>query len=124
MSYLIVNIIFVLFLMYFLRANRHGLHMLQLEHYYKDRYIKWMKENSKIVFNLRKIILFLIPSILFLLKSEKIAIVLTILTYLILNFTFYRKKEKKAFVVTRRVRRQFITYLILIILIRNVSKCV
>jgi UDP-N-acetylmuramoyl-tripeptide--D-alanyl-D-alanine ligase len=89
--------------------------MLQLEHYYKDRYIKWMKENFKTIFDIKRIGLLLISSIILLLGYNKIAITLTIITYLLLNFTFYRKKEKKAFVVTKRVKRQFITYFILII---------
>jgi UDP-N-acetylmuramoyl-tripeptide--D-alanyl-D-alanine ligase len=115
MSYWLINIIFVLFLMYFLRANRHGLHMLQLEHYYKDRYLKWMKENSKEIFRRNRIILLLIASLVLFLDA-KIGTILSIVTYLVFNLVFYRKKEKKAFVVTARVKRQFLTYLILIVL--------
>lgn len=117
MTYYLINIIFILFLIYFLRTNRHGLHMFQLEHYYKDRYIKWMKENSKEIFNIKKIILLLISSIIFLVRYETIGIVLTVLTYILLNFTIHRRKEKKAFIITKRVKRQFITYGILIVLL-------
>ena len=81
MSYLKINIIFVLFLFYFLRTNRKGLHILQLEHYYKDRYIKWMKQNLGIVFDFKKIILLLISSVVLVLGYGNIGVVLTIITY-------------------------------------------
>ena len=107
MSYLFTNVIFVLFIIYFLRTNIHGLHMLQLEHYYKDRYLKWMKENSRIVFNFKKIVLLLISSAVFLFGYVKIAIVLTIITYILFIITIPYKKAKKPFVITKRVKRQF-----------------
>lgn len=116
MSYYLTNIILILFIFYFCRTNRHGLHMLQLEHYYKDRYIKWMKDNIKDVFNIKKIGLLLISSIVFLLGHIKIAYVLTMITYITLILNVKKKKEKKAFVVTSRVRRQYTTYLILLVI--------
>ena len=114
MSYLKINIIFVLFLLYFLMTNRKGLHILQLEHYYKDRYIKWMKENFSTVFDFKRIALLLISSVVLALGYEKIGFILTIITYILLFITIPSKKEKKPFVVTKRVKRQFLTYLILI----------
>lgn len=116
MSYWLINIIFTLFIIYFLRVNRHGLHMFQLEHYYKDRYINWMKQNIKTVFNLKKIVLLVISSIV-LLINKKIGAILTIITFLLLIITLPRKKEKKPFVITKRVKRQFLTYFILMILL-------
>ena len=114
MSHLKINIIFILFIFYFLRTNRKGLHMFQLEHYYKDRYIKWIKQNLNIVFDLKKIALLAISSIVLILDYEKIGFVLTIITYILLFLTIPMKKEKKPFVVTQRVKRQFLTYLILL----------
>lgn len=115
MSYLKINIVFVLFLLYFLRTNRKGLHILQLEHYYKDRYIKWMEDNFNIVFNLKKIVLLLISSIVLIINSD-IGFVLTIITYCLLFLTIPMKKEKKPFVVTKRVKRQLLVYLILVVI--------
>ena len=115
MSYLKINIVFVLFLLYFLRTNRKGLHILQLEHYYKDRYIKWMEDNFNIVFNLKKIVLLLILSIVLIINSD-IGFVLTIITYCLLFLTIPMKKEKKPFVVTKRVKRQLLVYLILVVI--------
>ncbi len=117
MSYLKINIVFVLFLFYFLRTNRKGLHILQLEHYYKDRYIKWMRDNTNIVFDIKKIFLLLISSVVLGLKYEKIGFILTIISYILLFLTIPMKKEKKPFVVTKRVKRQFLTYLVLIVIL-------
>ena len=117
MSYFKINFIFVLFLFYFLRTNRKGLHILQLEHYYKDRYIKWMKENINVVFDLKKIILLIISSIVLILGYETIGFAIIIITYILLFLTIPMKKEKKPFVVTKRVKRQFLTYLVLIIIL-------
>ncbi|MBR1539701.1 MAG: UDP-N-acetylmuramoyl-tripeptide--D-alanyl-D-alanine ligase [Clostridia bacterium] len=117
MPYLKINIIFVLFLAYFLRTNRKGLHMLQLEHYYKDRYIKWMKQNISIVFDFKKIGLLLISSIVLALGYETAGIILTMITYVLLFLTIPVQKEKTRFVVTKRVKRQFLTYFVLIVLL-------
>ena len=117
MSYLKINVIFVLFLFYFLGTNRKGLHILQLEHYYKDRYLKWMKQNIGTVFEFKKIVLLVISSALILSKYRVVGFVLTIITYILLFLTIPMKKEKKPFVVTKRVKRQFLTYLVLIVIL-------
>ena len=116
MSYLKINFIFVLFLFYFLRTNRKGLHMLQLEHYYKDRYIKWVKQNFNIVFDFKKIILLFISSVVLALGYEEIGFILTVITYILLFITIPMRKEKKPFVVTKRVYRQLFIYLILVVI--------
>lgn len=117
MSIYLSNIVLVLFLIYIYRTNRHGLHILQLEHYYTDRYVKWMKENSNITFNVKKTGLLLISCIVFGLGFTMSGYIVTILAYLILILSFYRGKEKKPFVRTARVKRQYITYLIIAIIL-------
>ena len=91
--------------------------MFQLEHYYKDRYLKWMKQNITTVFDIKKIVLLLISSVVLALGYDKIGFVLTIITYLLLWITIPRGKEKKPLVVTKRVKRQFLTYAILVVLL-------
>lgn len=77
-----IKIIFlILFAIIFYKKTKHGLHMLQLESYKNERYIKWLKNNLS--------------------KALRI-------TY---------AKPKKAFVVTARIRRMYITYAILFIII-------
>ena len=72
MSYWVINLIFVLFLFYFVRTNRQGLHIFQLEHYYKDRYLKWVKQNRNVVFNIKKIALIVISALILMFKYIKI----------------------------------------------------
>ena len=117
MSYLKINLVFVLFLFYFLRTNRKGLHILQLEHYYKDRYINWMKQNITIVFDIKKLSLLLISTIVLALGYENIGFILTLITYMLLFLSIPMKKEKKPFVVTKRVKRQLLIYLVLVVVL-------
>ena len=116
MSYYLTNLVLVLFIIYFYKTNRKGLHIFQLEHYYKDRYVKWLRDNKNNVFNFNTLALLVISSMLFVI-NVKVGYVVTILTYLLLICSIKKKKEKKAFVVTARVRRQYTTYLILLIII-------
>lgn len=113
MEIVLVNIVLLLFLVFFYQRTRHGLHILQLENYYNDRYAVWMKRYIKKVLNIKIIVLFLIPIILFLLKEIQAGLILSIIAYLALILTFRKKKEKKAFVVTARIRRMYMTYLVL-----------
>ena len=117
MSVILNNFVLILFIIYFYRTNRHGLHILQLEHYYTDRYVKWMQKNSKNIFNVKKIGMLIISSIVLGLGFNKIGYALTIITYLVLIFTLKKRKEKKTFVITARVKRQFITYIIIILIL-------
>ena len=114
---LFLNISLVLFIIYFYKKVRHGLHILQLENYYNDRYSFWMKNNLKIVLNYKVICLMIIPIIVFILGKTNLAFALEILAYIYLIFTSKRKKEKKPFVVTARIRRMYFTYLILIVIL-------
>ena len=117
MSIFLSNVVLILFIIYFYRTNRHGLHILQLEHYYTDRYAKWMQENSKTIFSVRKIGMLVISSIIFGLGFNTLGYILTIITYITLIFTLKKRKEKKPFIVTARVKRQFVTYIIIILIL-------
>ena len=116
MSYYLTNLVLFLFIIYFYKTNRKGLHIFQLEHYYQDRYAKWLRDNKDQTFNFNNLALLFISSAI-LAFSIKIGYIVLALTYLVLIFSVKKKKEKKAFVVTARVKRQYITYLILIALI-------
>ena len=105
-----------LFFIFAYKKIRHGLHILQLENYYNDRYLVWMKKNGKNVFNLRTIFLFVISAVVNFLNL-KIGLVVNILTFLVLIFSHKNKKEKKPFVVTARISRMYITGLVLYLLL-------
>ncbi|MCX4302864.1 MAG: Mur ligase family protein [Clostridia bacterium] len=117
-----IIITFILFAIYFYKKNRHGLHILQLENYYNDRYLAWMKNNIKTVFDVKSIGLLLIPVFVMFFINSNLGILLNCIAYLTLIFTSKRPKEKKPFVVTSRINRMAITYLILIVLFCFVSQ--
>lgn len=118
MEKVLLNFSLFLILIYFYRITRHGLHILQLENYYIDRYAKWMQRCIKKVLNPRAIITLLIASVLIIASifNSKLVIpsfIVEIFVLLYLIFSFKKQKEKKAFVVTARIKRVYTTYLIL-----------
>ena len=114
---LLLNISLALFVVYFYKKVRHGLHILQLENYYNDRYAVWMKNNIKTVLDVKVIGLMVIPMIIFVLGKANIAFGIEILAYLALILTSKKKKEKKPFVVTSRIKRMYGTYFVLIVIL-------
>lgn len=116
MERFLLNLALILILVYFYKITRNGLHILQLENYYLDRYVVWMKRYIKTVVNIKVIVLLLIPIICFIINNQiatyvGFAIEILVLIYLI--FATKKKKEKKAFVVTARIERLYTTYMIL-----------
>ena len=121
MEKVLLNFNLFLLLIYFYRIIRHGLHILQLENYYLSRYTNWMKKNLKKVLSLKNIILLLVPTIMIIvsifvneLLLPGLGIEALVLIYLMLSFK--KQKEKKAFVVTARIKRVYITCLVLFVL--------
>ena len=124
MERILLNINIFLFAIYFYKKIRHGLHILQLENYYNDRYAVWMKKNIKIVLDIKVIGMLIIPVILVAINQDTIANVLEILAFLVLILTTKKKIEKKPFVVTSRIRRIYLTFLLLlaiVIIVCNMS---
>lgn len=129
MEKVLLNFSLFLIFIYFVRITRHGLHILQLENYYISRYAKWMKRCINKVLNIKTIILLLVPSILILasLKNANLllpGLIIEILVLMYLIVSFKKQKEKKAFVVTARIRRVYTTYLILfaaLLILANMS---
>ena len=70
MEKVLLNFCLILILTYFYIVTRHGLHILQLENYYIDRYAVWMKRYLNKVLNIKTIVLLLIPSILIFINDE------------------------------------------------------
>lgn len=116
MEKVLLNFSLILILVYFYKITRHGLHILQLENYYVDRYAVWMKRYIKKVVDLKRIVLLLMPIICFIINDKNsivIGFALEILALLLLIITTKKPKEKKAFVVTARIKRVYLTYLVL-----------
>ena len=108
----LLNVSLFFLLIYCYRRVRHGYHILQLENYYNDRYAHWMRLNLKKVLDIKSIILFIFPIVLVYMGEEKIALIAEIIVLIVLSLLFRRSKEKKAFVVTARIKRMYITNLI------------
>lgn len=117
MEKILLNLSIILFAVYFYKKIRHGLHILQLENYYNDRYAVWMKKNIKTVLNIKIIGMLAIPIILLAINQTNIAFALEILAYLALIVTSKKKKEKKPFIVTARIRRMYVTFLVLLAIV-------
>ncbi len=117
MQNILIGLNFILFLIFFYKRAREGLHILQLENYYNDRYRVWMKRYIKKVLSIKTIILLVIPIVLLILNFTLPAMIVNIFVYGILIATSKRSKEKKAFVVTSRIRRMYLTYLLLFLAI-------
>ena len=73
MEKILLNLSIILFAVYFYKKIRHGLHILQLENYYNDRYAVWMKKNIKTVLNIKIIGMLAIPIILLAINQTNIA---------------------------------------------------
>ena len=112
MEVFLLNFNLFLFLIFAYKKVRHGLHILQLENYYNDRYLVWMQKNIKTVLNLKVVGLLVISSLICFINL-KIGLLFNILAYAVLIFSTKKKKEKKPFVVTARIRRMYITGLII-----------
>ena len=115
----LLNISLILIACYFYRITRHGLHILKLENYYVDRYASWMKRCIKKVFSIKSIVILLIPIILLFIGTDfsvKLGFTIEIIGLIFLIFSFKKEKEKKAFVVTARIKRVYTTYIILFVI--------
>ena len=86
MEKFLLNFNLILILAYFYRITRHGLHILQLENYYLDRYVVWMKRYFNKVLNIKTILLLLIPTICMLINIETLNIVGLILEIFVLLY--------------------------------------
>ena len=117
MERFLTNVSLLVFLIFFYQRIRHGLHILQLENYYNDRYIVWMKRYISKVLDIKVIIGLAISILLFFMNQVLWGLILQIIIYGLCIATTKKTKEKKAFVVTARIRRMYLTYMICFVVI-------
>ncbi len=86
---------------------RHGAHMLQLNSYYNQRYMGYLKKNISKEINFKAI--FALLGYFFYFFGSFPAISAYALIYLLFDMKDGKKEEKKPLVVTARVKRLFIT---------------
>lgn len=119
MEKILLNISLIFLTCYFYKIVRHGLHMLQLENYYLSRYVGWMKKHPKKVISIKSIIVFLVATILLLINNNvamMVGFAIEIFGLIYLLISNKREKEKKPFVITARMKRVFITFMILTVI--------
>ena len=113
MSTFFLNIVLLLFTLYFYKKIRNGMHIMQLGHYYNEPYIQWLKDNRKKHYKLSEFILLITPIMFLFINQIKLAYIVEIFALLILIATTKKRQEKKKFVRTPRVKRQFLTFLLI-----------
>lgn len=114
-NYILLEISLILLYIYMHTKIRHGVHMLQLEYYKNERYIKWINKNKKVVFSLRDILMIIATIITIL--NLRVGLIINILIALLLLLARNIFKEKKPLVITARVKRIFFTETIIFIIV-------
>ena len=112
-NYILLNTFIIFSYIYLLYKSKHAYHMLQLESYKNERYIKWVKNNKTI--QIKELVL-IIPSII-LFFDFKLGLIINIIWSLILILFRGKYTEKKPLVITARIKRMYITEILILILI-------
>lgn len=112
---ILLEIALILMFVYFLFKLRHGFHMFQLESYKPERYKKWMKNNKTDLINIRELLL-LIPLVA-LIFNIKISLILQIIITILMWISRNIYNEKKPLVITARVKRLYITSILIMLLV-------
>ena len=110
---ILLNTFIIISYIYLLYKSKHAYHMLQLESYKNKRYVKWIKNNKTI--KIKELIL-IIPSII-IFFNFKLGLIINIIWVSILILFKNKYTEKKPLVVTARIKRMYITELLILILL-------
>lgn len=113
MDYILINIYLIILYIYYLHKMKHGFHILQLESYKNERYRRWINENKNKIFKKRELLL-IIP-LIFIFVNKIIAGIIGIIIATLLYLSRDIYKEKKPLVITKRIKRMYITSTILFI---------
>lgn len=106
------NVLYIFSCIYIYYKSRHAYHMLQLESYKNNRYLKWIKTNKTT--KLRELLL-IIPSI-FLFFNLKIGLIVNIIWIIALLIFRSKYTEKKPLIITARIKRMiFVEFILLVI---------
>ena len=107
---ILLNVSYLIILIYFLYKLKHGFHIYQLEYYKHNRYKLWRKKNPEAVIKIRDICLLF--SGLFLIINFRVGVILNLVFSIFLWFSRDIYPEKTKLNWTRRIK---ITYSISII---------
>ena len=112
-SYILINIFIAFSYIYILNKSRHAYHMLQLESYKNERYIRWIKNNKTKPI---KDLILIIPSII-MIFNFKLGLIINIIWLLILKLLKNTYVEKKPLVITARVKRMYTAECLILLVI-------
>ena len=113
-NYILLNVLIILIYVYYYYKLKHGIHMLQLESYFNDRYKVWMNKNKKEKVTLRDFLL-LIPIAITGFNGTA-GLISGIAVTALLYFSRQIYKVKKPLAYTKRVKRLFTTGTILMLI--------
>ena len=112
-NYILLNVLVVLIYVYYYYKLKHGIHMLQLESYFNDRYKIWMNKNKKEKITLRDFLLIIPIAVTGF--NILAGLISGIAVIALLYFSRQVYKVKKPLAYTKRVKRLFITGTILML---------
>ncbi len=112
-KYILLNLFYIFSCLYLLYKSKHAYHMLQLESYKNERYIKWVKNNKTI--KIKELVLIIIAIIT--VFYFKIGIIINIFYLLILILLRNKYTAKKPLVITARIKRMYITEIVILLMI-------
>jgi UDP-N-acetylmuramoyl-tripeptide--D-alanyl-D-alanine ligase len=115
-AYLLIIVSFV----YIGFRIKKSLHMLQLNSYRNERYMRWINNNKGKVFRKRDL-LPILGIVLYALDWQLIGILVMALMYVLLFLTRGKEPEKKKLVVTARVKRLITTNAVLVLVLTGVG---
>ena len=112
-KYILLNLFYIFSFICLLYKSKHAYHMLQLESYKNERYIKWIKNNKTIKIKELILIIFAIITVF----NFKLGIIINT-AYLLLLILFKDKyTAKKPLVITARIKRMYITEILILLVI-------
>ena len=112
-KFILPNLFYLLSLIYMFLKSKHAYHMLQLESYKNERYIRWIKNNS--IIKIKELVL-LSPTIIVFFYL-KIGLIINIIWLAFLIIFRNKYTAKKPLVYTARIKRMYVTEIILLIII-------
>lgn len=96
------------------------MHMFQLNSYFLKKHLRWIKNNYTKIILQDLVIIF--PTLLLVFYNSKTSVVAVLILAFSIFYNFPKKKAKIAFKFTNRVKRMFITEVILILLTFTTNK--
>ena len=112
----IINIEYIINLLILLFFH---MHMFQLNSYNYNKHMNWMKVNYKKI--IIQIVLILIPFIFINLNKDALKYLASIILGISILYNYPKKKSKISFKITNRVKRIFITEIVLFAILFNIE---